>query len=420
MPRFSAVVSLILGTFLLAGSAQAGARPLDLPSGNPLLFAVQAEQGTLKPVGRARFVLTLRGVAPQGVWFTDRPSRDSGALRVAPFLGAWRALGFRADPPNAVLALATGGRRANAVALELGAPRWSARAKTVSFPVRPLRMVSAGLAHLDDELDARVPARFRAASLFIDDVIVGGPNSQCSQIAQLDLFPASAPLPSAYLEPFRGQLLPIMQHTAVFSLVGDRFGGDGRISFALPNPAAPQGLRYGFCERGIFPARADYDPSGRGWCTSGTLALQAQTYAATGWVPADGRTLQISQWRSLYASIGTAFGGDGRTTFAVPRVAAPDELAYYLCANGASFQPGQPTVDDCFMSELEPFATRGLPSNFLPADGRTLKIEDNEPLFSLLGTAFGGDGLTTFALPNLPGPAPGTTFGICTSGVWPA
>lgn len=32
-----------------------------------------------------------------------------------------------------------------------------------------------------------------------------------------------------------GQLLPIAQHTAVFSLVGTTYGGDGRTSFGLPN-----------------------------------------------------------------------------------------------------------------------------------------------------------------------------------------
>ncbi|MFW6077992.1 MAG: phage tail protein [Gemmatimonadota bacterium] len=32
-----------------------------------------------------------------------------------------------------------------------------------------------------------------------------------------------------------GQLLPISQHTALFSIIGSQFGGDGRTTFALPN-----------------------------------------------------------------------------------------------------------------------------------------------------------------------------------------
>ena len=33
----------------------------------------------------------------------------------------------------------------------------------------------------------------------------------------------------------RGQLLPIQQYTALFSLLGTNFGGDGRSTFALPD-----------------------------------------------------------------------------------------------------------------------------------------------------------------------------------------
>jgi microcystin-dependent protein len=52
-----------------------------------------------------------------------------------------------------------------------------------------------------------------------------------------------------------GQLLPIVQNTALFSLLGNRFGGDGVISFALPDlrSAAPDGLTYWICIEGLFP-----------------------------------------------------------------------------------------------------------------------------------------------------------------------
>ncbi|MBO0708861.1 MAG: tail fiber protein [Candidatus Dormibacteraeota bacterium] len=57
--------------------------------------------------------------------------------------------------------------------------------------------------------------------------------------------------------PARGQLLPISQNQALFSLLGTRFGGDGRTTFALPDlrSAAPNGLVYGICTSGIFPSR---------------------------------------------------------------------------------------------------------------------------------------------------------------------
>lgn len=48
------------------------------------------------------------------------------------------------------------------------------------------------------------------------------------------------------------------------------------------------------------------------------------------------------------------------------------------------------------------FAPRG----FAPCDGQLLPINQNTALFSLLGTTYGGDGIQTFALPDLRGRAP--------------
>lgn len=57
--------------------------------------------------------------------------------------------------------------------------------------------------------------------------------------------------------PADGRLLPINGNTALFSLVGTTFGGDGKSNFALPDlrPFAPYGLQYSICAQGMFPAR---------------------------------------------------------------------------------------------------------------------------------------------------------------------
>jgi hypothetical protein len=56
--------------------------------------------------------------------------------------------------------------------------------------------------------------------------------------------------------PADGRILPISQYTAVFSLVGINFGGDGTTTFGLPDLRgfAPQGLQYSICVAGIFPS----------------------------------------------------------------------------------------------------------------------------------------------------------------------
>ncbi len=56
----------------------------------------------------------------------------------------------------------------------------------------------------------------------------------------------------------------------------------------------------------------------------------------------------------------------------------------------------------------------------MPANGQILKIASYTVLFNLLKTKYGGDGVTTFALPNLNAAAPnGLTYTICVSGVYP-
>ena len=60
------------------------------------------------------------------------------------------------------------------------------------------------------------------------------------------------------------------------------------------------------------------------------------------------------------------------------------------------------------------------PPGTMVADGRLIAITSNEPLYSLLGTVYGGDGITTFALPDLRDLSPyGTSYAICVAGAWP-
>ena len=50
----------------------------------------------------------------------------------------------------------------------------------------------------------------------------------------------------------------------------------------------------------------------------GQIMMFAGDYAPRGWAFCDGQMLQINQYQALYAILGTRFGGDGRTTFALP------------------------------------------------------------------------------------------------------
>jgi microcystin-dependent protein len=59
-----------------------------------------------------------------------------------------------------------------------------------------------------------------------------------------------------------------------------------------------------------------------------------------------------------------------------------------------------------FMGEIRQFAFGVVPKGWLPCNGQLLPIAQNQALFSLLGTTYGGDGRTTFQLPDLRGRLP--------------
>jgi microcystin-dependent protein len=58
-----------------------------------------------------------------------------------------------------------------------------------------------------------------------------------------------------------------------------------------------------------------------------------------------------------------------------------------------------------FVAEIRIFACNFAPTGWATCDGQLLPISQNTALFSLLGTFYGGDGKSTFALPNIDGSA---------------
>jgi hypothetical protein len=74
----------------------------------------------------------------------------------------------------------------------------------------------------------------------------------------------------------------------------------------------------------------------------------------------------------------------------------------------------------CTLGEVILTAGKTAGVGTIPADGQLLSIASNTALFSLYGTTYGGNGTTTFALPNLKKAAPdGLTYSICQFGIFP-
>jgi len=63
-------------------------------------------------------------------------------------------------------------------------------------------------------------------------------------------------------------------------------------------------------------------------------------------------------------------------------------------------------MSDPFVAEIRIFNFNFAPKGWALCDGQTLPLMQNTALFSLLGTTYGGDGRSTFALPNLQGCLP--------------
>lgn len=99
--------------------------------------------------------LTLSGLAPSTLYFSDRPERVVGHMTTEQFIGAWAegSNSFAADPPNAVLSF-----------IEMGDDR-------PEDCVVVLRDPQAGgdtLTYAIDTLEGRVPTQTGPCTLFID------------------------------------------------------------------------------------------------------------------------------------------------------------------------------------------------------------------------------------------------------------
>jgi microcystin-dependent protein len=167
-----------------------------------------------------------------------------------------------------------------------------------------------------------------------------------------------------------GQLLPIASNTALFSILGTTYGGNGTTTFALPDL---QG-------RVVVGADAT-DPLGTQFGQDATTLTSAQ-------LPGGGVAGSTSPGQPV---------NNDQPSLALNYIIATSGI-FPPNGSGAGFNSSTPTL-----GEIAAFAGNFAPSGWAFADGQILPIAGNTALFSILGTQYGGDGTTTFALPNLQG-----------------
>jgi microcystin-dependent protein len=73
-----------------------------------------------------------------------------------------------------------------------------------------------------------------------------------------------------------------------------------------------------------------------------------------------------------------------------------------------------------FIGQIVLFGGNFAPRGWAPCHGQLLPINQNQALYSILGTTYGGDGKSTFALPDLRGQAHGPLYIIAIEGMYPS
>ena len=151
----------------------------------------------------------------------------------------------------------------------------------------------------------------------------------------------------------------------------------------------------------------------------GQLILFASDFVPAGTLACDGSTAPVAQWPELAALLGTTFGGDGTTTFGLPNIPSTT-MRWLIVTQGPAFSSGQlGMVGEVRPMVVPPPAGSSTAATWVPCDGRTLPIDSTQALFALVGTMFGGDGVTNFAVPNLPPVGGSITWWIARYGQFP-
>jgi microcystin-dependent protein len=136
----------------------------------------------------------------------------------------------------------------------------------------------------------------------------------------------------------------------------------------------------------------------------GKITLFPYDFEPRDWIYCDGRLVPISDNETLFMLLGTTFGGDGESTFAVPDLTkiSPANCKYCIAMKGTfneNYYEG--IVGETMLSVAPPTAR-----NVRECTGQSLTKEQAPLLMMYMGFGFGGDGVKTFNLPDLRGKAP--------------
>lgn len=216
-----------------------------------------------------------------------------------------------------------------------------------------------------------------------------------------------------------GQLVGISENDALFSLLGNTFGGDAdQGSFALPDfrTSTHAGCQYCMAMVGVM---GDYDEGVR----LGETMISATYHQVKvrNLAECNGQAIPKANNMVLDTYLGKRFGDQGGDKIVLPdlRGKAPAKCQFVMATQGDMPDGNRldPYVGQIFLFPFDldsPMARE----RFRLCNGDVLKKQDNPALAALLANRFGGDGKETFGLPKIPAP-PKFNYYISLRGVFP-
>jgi len=254
-------------------------------------------------------------------------------------------------------------------------------------------------------------------------------------IGQISLFPYGYE-PVNWVE-CKGQIFSINQNSALFSLLGTNFGGNGT-TFQLPNleNASPiPGAKYYIAFSGLYPQRdgSPYDIGG--WNDIiGAINIFPYNFVPPGWALCNGQDLSMNNSTELYSLIQTNYGGDGIDKYKVPDLKNTitkkyekngiNPLNYYICVSGMYPDKSSGPGGEDLIGNIDLYAFKFDSDASMVAEctGQTLNSNQYPVLNFLLDKNYGGNGTSSFGIPDLRGAVPSTKMGyyISTQGIFPS
>ena len=179
-----------------------------------------------------------------------------------------------------------------------------------------------------------------------------------------------------------------------------------------PEVGAPQSdpfltLQTAIGTDGVFPQRGGESPP---YVVLGMIHTLAFSFPPYGAPSCGGQLISIPSNTKLFSILGTSFGGNGTTSFALPdlnnmiAVGGTEiglQQAYALvCTAMIAATPPAGQTNYPMVGMVAMFGGNYAPAGWLVADGATLAIAQNMPLFQAIGTTYGGDGAGSMTTPS--------------------